>query len=137
MFASVGITCGWWFSCLCFLGMSRALNNSTCRMFWFSGIGRHIECCLWDGELLILSLPSLLTLFWSMFGQTTWPKTIRDVHLWGQNIKQQQPHNNHNFKCLYSMFANYQFCVVCDLVYAIMAIEIFQNSCINPNILKS
>jgi hypothetical protein len=32
------------------------------------------------------------------------------VHLWGQKIQRQ--HNNHNFECLYSMFANHHICVV-------------------------
>ena len=50
-----------------------------------------------------------------MSGQTTCQKIIRDVHLWGQKhqiiiTKQQQ--NNHNFECLYFMFANHHMCVV-------------------------
>ena len=46
-------------------------------------------------------------------GQTTCPKIIRDVHLWGQNIKQQQQQQHiHNFGCLYSIFANHHYCVV-------------------------
>jgi hypothetical protein len=57
------------------------------------------------------------------------------VHLWGQKIQRQ--HNNHNFECLYSMFANHHICVVCDLVYVILTIGIVQNSCIIPIILKS
>ena len=52
--------------------------------------------------------PSVCIWHLSIFGQTTCPYIIRDVHLWGQK----QQHNNHNFKHLYSMFVNHHICVV-------------------------
>ena len=51
----------------------------------------------------------------SMSRQTTCPKIIRDMHLWGQKrqmttTKKQQ--NNYNFESLYFMFANHHIYVI-------------------------
>ena len=53
----------------------------------------------------------------SKFGQATCPKTIWEVHLWGLKHHMTttttiQQHNNHDFKCLYFMFANHHICVI-------------------------
>lgn len=50
-----------------------------------------------------------------IFGQTTCPNITRDVHSWRQNhqTKRKQQHNsNHDFKFLYSTFANSHICGV-------------------------
>ena len=46
--------------------------------------------------------------------QITCPKIIGDVYLWGKtsNDNNKQEHNNHNFKCLYSMFTDHRICIV-------------------------
>jgi len=77
----------------------------------------------------------------SIFGQTPCPKNNKGLCTCGdKNIKrwqQKQQHNNHNFKCLYSMFANHHICVV--LWSSVHHIGDWNSpkSRINPNILES
>ena len=84
---------------------------------------QFLFCCynaqvgIWkdDSQLGCTSNP-IYSLNWqlSIFGQTSRPKTIRGVHLWGQTHQTttKQHHYNHNFECLYYTFTNYQIFVV-------------------------
>ena len=75
-----------------------------------------------------------MKLTFKIFGQTTCPNITRDVHSWRQNhqTKRKQQHNsNHDFKFLYSTFANSH---ICGVLQSSVHHRNVQNSCINPDI---